>query len=66
MQTYQSDLSDSQWEVVEKLLDCQRKRKYDLRQILNGILSLLDNGVKWRNLPKEYPRWQSVYYYFRK
>lgn len=66
MQTYQSDLSDSQWEVVEKLLDCQRKRKYDLRQILNGILYLLDNGVKWRNLPKEYPRWQSVYYYFRK
>ncbi len=66
MQTYQSDLSDSQWEVVEKLLDCQRKRKYDLRQIVNGILYLLDNGVKWRNLPKEYPRWQSVYYYFRK
>jgi hypothetical protein len=23
MQTYQSDLSDSQWEIVEKLLDCQ-------------------------------------------
>ncbi len=66
MQTYQSDLSDSQWEVVEKLLDCQRKRKYALRQILNAILYLLDNGVKWRNLPKEYPRWQSVYYYFRK
>jgi transposase len=49
-----------------KLLDWQRKRKYDLRQILNGILYLLDNGVKWRSLPKEYPRWQSVYYYFRK
>jgi transposase len=38
MQTYRSDLSDSQWEVVEKLLDCQRKRKYDLRQIVDGIL----------------------------
>jgi transposase len=38
MQTYRSDLSDSQWEVVEKLLDCQRKRKDDLRQIVDGIL----------------------------
>jgi transposase len=66
MQTYQSDLSDSQWEVVEKLLDCQRKGKYDLRQIVNAILYLLDNGVKWRNLPKDYPSWQLGYYYFRK
>ncbi len=66
MQTYQSDLSDSQWEVVKKLLDCQRKRKYDLRQIVNAVLYLLDNGVKWRNLPKDYPRWEIVYYYFGK
>ena len=58
MQTYQSDLSDCQWEVVEKLLDYQRKRKYDLRQLVNAILYLLDNGVKWRNLPKDYPRWE--------
>ncbi len=58
MQTYQSDLSDSQWKVVEKLPDCQRKRKYDLRQIVNGILYLLGNGVKWRNLPKDYPQWE--------
>jgi transposase len=62
MQTYQSDLSDSQWKVVEKVLDCQRKRKYELRQIVNAILYLLDNGVKWRNLPEEYPRWEIVYY----
>ncbi len=66
MQTYTSDLSDSQWEVVEKLLDNQRKRKYDLRQIWNGILYLLNNGTKWRNLPKQYPRWEIVYYYFKR
>ena len=55
MQTHQSDWSDSQWEIVEKLLVCQRKRKYDLRQIVHAILYLLTNGVKWHNLPEDYP-----------
>lgn len=43
-----------------------RPRTLDLREVVNAILSVLASGVQWRYLPKEYPTWQSVYYYFRK
>jgi len=59
------ELSDSQWEFIKEYLPIQRKRKYDLRQIVNAILKILRTGTQWRNLDKEYPPWQSVYYYFR-
>lgn len=36
-----------------------------MRQVINGILYIVVGGIQWRMLPKEYPKWQSVYYYFR-
>lgn len=44
----------------------KRKRKHDLRQMLNIILWLLRTGCQWRNLPEEWPNWQAVYYYFER
>lgn len=66
MKTSFEELSDSQWESIKEYLPVQRKRKYDLRDIVNAILCLLRKGSQWRNLDSEYPPWQSVYYYFRK
>ena len=36
-----------------------------MRQVVNGILYVAVGGIQWRMLPKEYPKWQSVYGYFR-
>lgn len=36
-----------------------------MRDVINGILYVVVGGIQWRMLPKEYPKWQSVYYYFR-
>ena len=33
--------------------------------VINAILFLVVGGIQWRMLPREYPKWQSVYYYFR-
>ena len=44
----------------------KRKRKHELRQIVNTILWLLRTGCQWRNLPEEWPNWQAVYYYFER
>ena len=66
MQNSFKELTDSQWEVIKEFLPTKRKRKYDLRQIANAIFWVLRTGVQWRNLPANYPPWQSVYYYFRK
>lgn len=36
-----------------------------MRQVINAILYVTVGGIQWRLLPKEYPKWQSVYSYFR-
>ena len=65
--TYPTDLTDNQWQYIEKtLLFEDRKRKHELKEIFNGIFYLVKTGCQWRMLPKEYPKWELVYYYFRK
>lgn len=68
-QNYPTDLTDSQWEHIKDLLPSAkargRPRELDLREVLNAIFYVVTGGIQWRLLPKEYPRWQSVYYYFR-
>ena len=36
-----------------------------MRQVLNAISSVVVGGIKWRLVPREYPKWQSVYHSFR-
>ncbi len=43
-----------------------RPRELEMSQVINAILYVLATGVQWRYLPSNYPKWQSVYYYFRK
>jgi putative transposase len=68
-QTYPSDLTDSQWDHIKGLLPEPkprgRPRSVDLRQVINAILYVLVGGIQWRMLPKDFPKWQTVYYYFR-
>ena len=61
-----SALTDSQWDAISPFLNIKRKRKHNLRQMMNIILWLLRTGCQWRNLPPEWPNWQAVYYYFDK
>jgi len=63
---YPTDMTNSQWEVMEDILNDQRKRKYSFRSIIDGIFYLKKTGCQWRLLPKEYPPYESCYYYFRK
>lgn len=64
MQVQFEELTDSQWSLVEGFCP-HRKRKYDLRIILNAIFWIVRVGGQWRNLESKYPKWQIVYYYFR-
>lgn len=66
--SYPSDLSITQWNILEALLPSTssmgRPREHSLYEIVNTILYLLYEGCRWRSLPKEYPPWQTVYYWF--
>jgi putative transposase len=68
-QLYPTDLTDSQWYLIKDLLPPAksggRPRELDLRHVINAIFYVIVGGIKWRMLPREYPNWQSVYYYFR-
>ena len=67
MKSYPTDLTESQWQVIEKIVDPnQRKRKYPLHEIMNALLYIAKSGIQWRMLPKEFAPWESVYVYFRK
>ena len=64
---YQTDLTETEWKYVTKVLNLQeRKRKYDLRMIWNAIFYLVKTGCQWRMLPLDFPKWQLVYYYYCK
>jgi len=34
--------------------------------VVNAIFYRADNGIKWRNLPADFPAWQTVYGYVRR
>ncbi|MEN9917951.1 MAG: hypothetical protein RL662_387 [Bacteroidota bacterium] len=38
----------------------------NLKEISNAIFYLVKTGCQWRILPKDYPKWELVYYYSRK
>lgn len=65
---YPSDLTEAQFAVIEPDLVKVRKRTkprtVDLRQVFNALLYILKTGCQWRMLPKEYPKWTTVYRYF--
>lgn len=64
---YSTDLTDAQWQFIKKTLQYpNRKRKHCLRTIWNAVLYVVKTGCQWRLLPNDFPKWQLVYYYFRK
>lgn len=67
---YPSDLTDAEWEFIAPLLPMPalrgRHRVTDLREVLNAIRYLVRSGCEWRMLPTHFPRWQTVYSWFRR
>jgi putative transposase len=52
--SYPSDLTDSQWQVLEPLLPQHklgRPRIVDLREVINAILYVLCTDCGWEYLP---------------
>lgn len=66
LKQYSSDLSAKGWQVIKKVIHVQRSSKWDLREVVNGIFYLTKNGCMWRDLPGEFPPWQTVYWYYSK
>ena len=66
---YPSDLTDGEWAILEPLIPPSHgghPRIVNIRTVLDGIFYRNKSGCQWRMLPKEYPPWETVYYYFAK
>ncbi|PAQ08336.1 IS5 family transposase [Mesorhizobium temperatum] len=67
---YPTDLTDEEWAIVRSFLPPPPKRgrkpATDLREVLNALRYLARSGGGWRMLPKDFPPWQTVYWWFRR
>lgn len=65
---YPSDVSDKEWVILEPLIPLPKfgghPRTVNIRHVINGIFYVNRGGIPWRYLPKDFPPWQTVYYYF--
>ena len=68
--SYATDLSDAEWECLELHVPPPNKRgrpkTHSSREILNAIFYVLRSGCAWRLLPRDFPPWESVYWWFRR
>ena len=70
LKRYPTDLTDEEWSVIAPLMPASgkrgRKRKTDLREVVNALRYLVRSGCGWELLPNDFPPWQTVYWWFRR
>jgi transposase len=71
---YPTDLSNAEWAEIAPLIPTPawllghggRPEEYCHRQLIDSILYLTDNGIKWRAMPADFPAWDDCYRFFRR
>jgi transposase len=66
---YPTDLTDAQWAVLEPLLPVMlclteiggRPELHFRRTMIDAMFYLVDNGIKWRAMPADFPPWRTVW-----
>jgi putative transposase len=68
--SYSTDLTDAEWRCLQSYVPAPkhqgRPRIHGTREILNAVFYVLKSGCPWRLLPRDFPPWESVYYWFRR
>ncbi|WP_181794161.1 IS5 family transposase [Streptomyces sp. WELS2] len=65
-------MSDAEWALVRDLLPVPgwlagrggQPEGYCHRQMIDAVRYLVDNGIKWRAMPADFPPWPRVYAFF--
>jgi transposase len=65
---YASDLTEQEWQLIAPHLPSAkplgRRRKTDLRRVVEAMLYLLTTGSQWRLLPADFPPYTTVQRFF--
>ncbi|MFE2431614.1 transposase [Streptomyces sp. NPDC059373] len=67
-------MTDAEWAVVRDLLPAPswmegrggQPEGYCHRQMVDAVRYLVDNGIKWRAMPADFPVWDRVYAFYRR
>jgi putative transposase len=66
--SYSTDLSDTEWRCIEPHVPPPsgrgRPKTHTTREILDAIFYVLKSGCPWRLLPRDFPPWETVYWWF--
>lgn len=66
---YPSDLQATEWEMISHYFEPTdprgRKPTHTKLSIVNAILYVVEGGIKWRMMPNDFPKWPTVYDYYR-
>ena len=69
---YSSDLDDAEWSLIEPLIPplidkgWGASARWHCRDVLDAIFYVLKTGCSWRDLPGDFPDWNSVWKWFRR
>jgi len=69
---YPSDMTAAEWAEVRAVLPVPcwlegrggQPEGYCHRQMIDAIRYLVDNGIKWRAMPSDFPAWDRVYSFY--
>ena len=60
-------ISKKQFEKIKKLMPQERKPgKISHYQFMQALLYVVENGCKWRALPKKFGNWHTIYVRFNR
>ena len=57
---YPSDPTAEEWSLTSRLFANYRPLSATIREIVEACLYLVTEGCRWRALPKDFPPWQTV------
>ena len=66
------EVRDEQWEFIEPILKRSEPEKktgrptQDLRKVFEGIIWILRTGARWKDLPRDFPPYQTCHRWFSK
>ena len=66
---YPSDMSDAEWQLIQPFVapgaGPGAPRTVETRAVMDALRYRLRTGCQWRQLPADFPKWPTVYYYFK-
>ena len=66
--SYFTDLSNAEWACLEPHIPAPNKRgrpkTHSTREILDAVFYVLRSGCPWRLMPRDFPPWETVYWWF--